>query len=284
VNGVVSSRKRRAALVVDPPIDAPAELLADLCEVIRTARPDADLDLIQRAYEVSAAWHHGLVRLSGDPYITHPVAVATILVGLGADDQALCAALLFSAVKYTTYPLGELSRDFGADIAALVAEINELDQIRYGTRRALARITSIIQTADSRVLLVKLADRLHNMRTLEFLPQDRQLRKARESLELFVPTAARLSLRTIESELETLASATLLRHQYSGSASGRLLTAVTALLPAPVQTRWREEWIGELHTLPTRCARARFAVHTVLGVPRLAVTLRRPSPAGRPGR
>jgi GTP pyrophosphokinase len=284
VNGVVSSRKQRGPLLADPSAEFLAELLGELLEVVMAARPDADLGLIQRAFEVAAARHHGQFRRSGDPYITHPVAVAMILAGLGADDQMLCAGLLHDTVEDTPYTLAELNRDFGAGIADLVAGVAALDHIKYSSARTLHQAIAVAQLAEPRVLVIKLADRLHNMRTLEFIPQGKQLRKAREACEFFVPVAARLSLQTIESELETLASATLRRHQHVGSASGRLLTAMTALLPGPAQTRWREEWMGELHTFPTRRARARFAVHTAFGVPRLAVTLRRPPPAGRPGR
>jgi GTP pyrophosphokinase len=280
VNGVVPNRKQRGLLLAAPP----AQFLSELLEVVRAVRPDADLALIQRAFEVAAAWHHGQLRRSGDPHITHPVAVAAILAGLGTDDEVLCAALLHDTVEDTSYTLAELNRDFGAGIADLVAGLGAMDQIEYSTAGTLNQAIAAVQSADPRVLMMKLADRLHNMRTMEFMPQEKQLRKAREVREFFVPVAARLSLQTIESELETLASATFRRHQHVGSASGRLLTAMTALLPGPAQTRWREEWMGELHTFPTRRARVRFAVHTVLGVPRLAVTLRRPPPAGRPGR
>jgi hypothetical protein len=125
------------------------------------------------------------------------------------------------------------------------------------------------------------AERLHNLRTIEFLPQEKQLRKARESLAVFVPAARLLSMDKVESELETLASATLRRNRHARTISGRLLSVMTALLPAAAQTRWREEWLGELHTLPARRSRARFAAHTLLAIPRLAVTLRRPAPANR---
>jgi GTP pyrophosphokinase len=283
VNGVVLGRKQRGPLLADPPAEFLPGLLAELLDVVRAVRPDADLGLIQRAFEVAAACHHGQRRRSGDPYITHPVSVAAILAGLGVDDELLCAALLHDTTEDTPYTLAELTRDFGANIADLVVGVVAMDRIKYSTARTLDQAIAAVQSADPRILVVSLADRLHNMRTLEFIPQEKQLRKARESLEFFAPVAARLSLRTIESELETLASATFRRHRYVGSASGRLLTAMTALLPGPAQTRWCEEWMGELHTFPTRRARARFAVHTVLGVPRLAVTLRRPSPAGRLG-
>jgi GTP pyrophosphokinase len=126
------------------------------------------------------------------------------------------------------------------------------------------------------------ADRLHNMRTVQFIPQAKQLRKARESLDIFVPVAAQLSMDMIEAELETLAHATMKRNRHARSASGRMLVAVTALLPAATRTRWCEEWLGELHTLPARRDRASFAIHTVLGTPRLAFTVRIPARGHRP--
>jgi hypothetical protein len=137
------------------------------------------------------------------------------------------------------------------------------------------------EVADSRVLAIKVADRLHNMRTVEFLPPDKRLRKAKEAREFFVPAARLLHLDTVESELGTLASATLSRNRHARTASGRLLAVTAALLPLATRARWREEWLGELHTLPGRGSRARFAAHTLLGVPRLAVTLRRPAPGNR---
>jgi (p)ppGpp synthase/HD superfamily hydrolase len=273
MNSAGPGRAQPGALRADP--------LAGLREVLRATRPDADTGLIRRAYDVAAAWHHGQTRMSGDPHITHPLAVAMILARLGADDQTLCAALLHDVIDYTPCTPAELRREFGAEIAALVSEIAALDQMKAGRGRARARAMAAAQSADARALATMLADRLHNMRTVEFLPQEKQLRKARESLDFFVPAARLLSMDTVESELATLASATLRRNRHARTASGRLLTAMTALLPAAVRTRWREEWLGELHTLPARRSRARFAAHTLLGVPRLAVTLRRPAPGNR---
>jgi GTP pyrophosphokinase len=138
-----------------------------------------------------------------------------------------------------------------------------------------------MKSADLRVLTIKLADRLHNMRTVQYIPQAKQLRKARESLDIFVPFAARIGMGRIEAELETLACATMRRNRHTHSVSGRLLVAVAALLPAATRTRWCEEWLGELHTLPARRDRAGFAMHTALGIPRLAFTVRRPAPGHR---
>ena len=159
-----------------------------------------------------------------------------------------------------------------------------LDQVKGRPGRKLAQVMAAAESADVRVLAIKVADRLHNMRTVQFIAQAKQLRKARESLDIFVPVASQLSMGRIEAELETLAYATMKRSRHARSASGRLLVAMTALLPAATRTRWCEEWPGELHTLPARRDRAGFAMHTVLGVPRLAFMVRMPAPGhGRPG-
>jgi (p)ppGpp synthase/HD superfamily hydrolase len=250
------------------------DALAGLRSVLRVTRPEADLELIRRAYDVAASWHEGQTRRSGHPYITHPLAVAMILAETGADDEMLCAAMLHDTIEDTPYTPAELSREFGARVAALVAGVTALDQAKDRRGRVTARAMAAAKSADPRVLEIKVADRLHNMRTVEFIPQARQLRKARESLDVFVPAASQLRMPVIGAELKTLAYATMKRNRHARSVSGRLLVAVTALLPAATRTRWCEEWLGELHTLPARRDRIGFAVHTVLGIPRLAFTVR----------
>ena len=162
-----------------------------------------------------------------------------------------------------------------------MAGVAALDQVKYRNASTLAQAIAAVKTANPQVLAIKVAGRLHNMRTVEFLSPGNQLRKATEAREVFVPAARLLHLEMVESELEALASATISRTRHVRSASGRLLTTMAALLPPDTQARWREESLGELHTLPARRGRARFAAHTVLGVPRLAVTLRRPVPGSR---
>ena len=227
------------------------DALAGLREILRVTRPDADVERIQRAYDVAASWHQGQTRRSGDPYITHPLAVATILAETGADDEMLCAAMLHDTIEDTPCTLAALSGEFGAGVAALVAGTAALDRIK-GRGRTVSQVMAAVKCADTRVLAIKLADRLHNMRTVQFIPQVKQLRKARESLDIFVRVAAQLGMDTIEVELEALAYAMMKRNRHARSASGRLLVAVTALLPAATRTRWCEEWPGELHTLPAR--------------------------------
>ena len=263
------------------PAARPGDALAGLREILRATRPDADLELIRQAYEVAASWHQGQTRKSGDPYITHPLAVAAILAETGADDEMLCAALLHDTIEDTPYTLAALSRDFGIGVAALVTGTAALDQIKGTGGRTLSQVMAAAERADTRILVIKLADRLHNMRAVQFIPQARQLRKARESLDIFVPVAAQLSMDMIETELETLAHATVRRNRHARSVSGRLLVAVAALLPAAARTRWCEEWLGELHTLPARRDRAGFAIHTVIGIPRLAFTVRVPARGNR---
>jgi hypothetical protein len=193
-----------------------ADPIAALREALRTTRPDTDLDLLRRAYDVAAHYHRGQFRRSGDPYVTHPVSVATILAGLGADDRTLCAALLHDTVEDTPYTLTALGREFGQDIAAMVAGTVALDSIKWRGGRQVARVIAAVESADTRVVAVKLTDRLHNMQTIRFLPQAKQQRKARESLDIFVPVSEQLRLHAVTSELETLASATLTRGQVAG--------------------------------------------------------------------
>ena len=264
------------------PVACQDDALAGLREVLRVTRPGSDVELIRRAYDVAAYWHREQTRRSGDPYITHPLAVATILAETGADDETLCAAMLHDTVEDTLWTLPALSCEFGAEVAALVAGTTALDQIKGRRGRKLARVMTVVKSADLRVLAIKLADRLHNMRTVQYIPQAKQLRKARESLDIFVPVASKLNMDMIEAELETLAYATMKRNRHTRSVSGRLLIAMTALLPAATRIRWCEEWLGELHTLPARRDRASFAMHTMLGIPRLAFTVRKPAPG--PGR
>jgi hypothetical protein len=203
-----------------------ADPLAGLREALRTARPDADIDLLTRAYDVAECCHQGQFRRSGDPYVTHPLSVATILAGLGADDQTLCAAILHDTVEDTPYTLTALSREFGPGVATMVAGIMALDSSRRRYGHKVTRAIAAVQSADTRVVAMKLADRLHNMQTIRFLPQAKQLRKAKESLDILVPAGEQLSMHTVTAELETLASATLTRHQVARHALPRQTLAL----------------------------------------------------------
>jgi hypothetical protein len=211
--------------------------LAGLRETLRTTRPDADVDLIRHAYDVAAHCHQDQLRKSGDPYITHPLTVATILARLGADDQTLCTAILHDTIKDTPYTLTALRHEFGPEIAAMVDGIVALDGIRGIRGRKVARAMAAVESADTRVIATKLADRLHNMQTIRFLPQTLQLRKARESLDIFVPVAEHLSLHTVTSELETLAAATLTRHQLTGHSLPGLVRQAMILRPPAAHQR-----------------------------------------------
>ena len=120
---------------------------------------------------MAASWHQGQTRRSGDPYITHPLAVATILAETGADDEMLCAAMLHDTIEDTPYTLAALSCEFGAGVAALVTGTAALDQIKGRGGRTVSQVMAAVKRADTRVLAIKLADRLHNMRTVQFIPQ-----------------------------------------------------------------------------------------------------------------
>jgi HD domain len=218
-------------------------LIEGLRRTVIAAQPGADVESIRRAFDVAAYWHQGQTRRSGDAYITHPVSVATILAELRADDQTVCAAILHDTLEDTAYTSNALRLDFGAGIAALVAEHNALDQVSGGSESKAARALKAIASADSRVVALKMADRLHNMRTLQFMPQESQLRKAREVLDFFGPAARQLSMGTVGAELETLAFAALRRARPARPSCYRTIIALdiegSTSRPDPVKAELR---------------------------------------------
>jgi GTP diphosphokinase / guanosine-3',5'-bis(diphosphate) 3'-diphosphatase len=191
-------------------------VLEPLVKTIRAHHLKADVRTVERAYGVAAHWHKDQKRKSGDPYITHPLAVATILAELGMNTETICAALLHDTVEDTDYTLNELRSEFGEDVAALVDGVTKLDKVKYGASAEAETVRKMVvaMSRDIRVLVIKLADRLHNMRTLRYMPRDKQERKSNETLEIYAPLAHRLGMNTVKWELEDLAFATLYPKRY----------------------------------------------------------------------
>ena len=187
----------RGTPTVDP-------LLAPLLDTMTSVSPKEDTALVQRAFEVAERAHRGQMRKSGDPYITHPVSVATILAELGSPAEVVAAALLHDTVEDTDYSLERLRADFGDVIAVLVDGVTKLDKVTYGEAAQAETVRKMIvaMSRDVRVLLIKLADRLHNARTWKYVPAASAERKAKETLEIYAPLAHRLGLNTIKWELE----------------------------------------------------------------------------------
>lgn len=191
------------------PSGSPA--LEPLMLAVRANHPKADLSVLERAYATAEKAHRGQVRRSGDPYITHPVAVATILADLGMTPPTLAAALLHDTVEDTEYSLDTLRAEYGPEIAMLVDGVTKLDKVVYGDAAQAETVRKMVvaMSRDIRVLVIKLADRLHNARTWRFVPAASAERKARETLEIYAPLAHRLGMNTIKWELEDLSFATL---------------------------------------------------------------------------
>ena len=180
----------------------------ELMDKLRRNRPGDDLELLRRAYDFAAEQHKTQTRLSGEPFLSHPVEVAHILAGMKLDVTSLCAALLHDVVEDTKIPLSQISDHFGPDVAQLVegtTKISRLDLLAPEARQAEnVRKMLLAMVNDVRVVVIKLADRLHNMRTLEYLDSDRQQRIARETLDMYAPVANRLGMGLIRGELEDL--------------------------------------------------------------------------------
>ncbi|MBD8077908.1 RelA/SpoT family protein [Cellulosimicrobium arenosum] len=186
------------------PAGSPA--LEPVLQAVRTQHPRSDLTVLERAYETAERAHRGQLRKSGDPYITHPVAVATILAELGFDGSTLAAALLHDTVEDTEFSLDQLRGEYGDEVAMLVDGVTKLDKVTYGDAAQAETVRKMVvaMARDIRVLVIKLADRLHNARTWKYVSSSSAERKARETLEIYAPLAHRLGMNTIKWELEDL--------------------------------------------------------------------------------
>lgn len=237
-------------------------VLDPLLSIHREFHPRADAAVLERAYTTAERLHDGVFRKSGDPYITHPLAVATIAAEIGMDTTTLVAALLHDTVEDTDYTLEQLTADFGEEVARLVDGVTKLDKVALGAAAEAETIRKMIvaMSQDPRVLVIKVADRLHNMRTMRFLPPEKQAKKARQTLEVIAPLAHRLGMASVKWELEDLSFAILYPKKYdeivrlvADRAPSRdryladIIKQVTASLkenniPAEVQGRPKHYW------------------------------------------
>ncbi|MDE2592180.1 MAG: bifunctional (p)ppGpp synthetase/guanosine-3',5'-bis(diphosphate) 3'-pyrophosphohydrolase [Actinomycetales bacterium] len=183
-----------------------ASEINEIVRICKANHPKADLTIIDRAFEAAELAHRGQTRKSGEPYITHPIAVTRILAELGIGPVTLAASLLHDTVEDTDYDLSSLRRDFGDEVAMLVDGVTKLDKVKFGedAQAETVRKMVVAMSKDIRVLVIKLADRLHNARTWQFVPAENARRKAQETLEIYAPLAHRLGINTLKWELEDL--------------------------------------------------------------------------------
>src|SRR5258708_292237 len=181
----------------------------ELLEKLRKNRPSEDPWMVRRAYEIASERHHDQLRSSGEPYLSHLLEVAHILADMRLDATTLTAALLHDAIEDTEYPVSRIEERFGAEVAHLVEGVTKIGRLNImapETRQAeTVRKMLLAMVHDVRVVLVKLADRLHNMRTLEYLDANKQHKIARETLDIYAPIAHRLGMGLVRGELEDLA-------------------------------------------------------------------------------
>lgn len=191
--------------------------LNDLIAQIRAIRPNADFQLIERAFALADAAHKGQARMSGEPYIQHPLHAAMILVEMHAPDQIIAAALLHDVPEDTDVSLEEIKEQFGEDIASMVNGISKVGKIKYrGVERYIENLRKmfVAMANDIRVMIIKFADRLHNLQTLDAIPQKKAYRIALESLEIYAPIAGRLGMGEIKGRLEDASFKYVLPKEY----------------------------------------------------------------------
>jgi GTP pyrophosphokinase len=235
-------------------------LIAPLLSRLADRLSSDDLRLVELAYERARERHEGQFRRSGDPYITHSVEVASLVAAATTDPATICAALLHDVHDEPAFDLGRADAEFGAEIRGLVADVAVME--RGGP-----------VSADDRVLLLKLFDRLHNMRTIEHLAPEKQRVKSLQTLEWLVPVARRLDLASVADELQSLAQARL-----DPGPGFTVVRAASLILPASARRRYLQEWSAELATLST--GRRIYILELLCGVPALAVVLWRPQAQG----
>ena len=194
------------------------ELMA-IVDAYRQGDKDISIDRIQRSYRVAAAAHGDQRRKSGESYISHPLAVAKVVAEFGLDDVAISAALLHDAVEDTSIDLETIAEEFGDDVAHVVDGVTKLDRVHFDSKEAQqaasTRKMMLSIAQDARVLIIKLADRLHNMQTIAAMPAEKQERISRETLEIYAPLAHRLGMQDLKQQLEDLAFASGSPKQYA---------------------------------------------------------------------
>lgn len=254
-----SSNRVRAAWARFGTRGGASPALEPLLQAVRTNHPKSDVSMVERAYVTAEVAHRGQMRKSGDPYITHPVAVATILAELGFEGTTLAAALLHDTVEDTEYGLDELTAEYGEEIAMLVDGVTKLDKVTYGdaAQAETVRKMVIAMARDIRVLVIKLADRLHNARTWKYVSSSSAGRKARETLEIYAPLAHRLGMNTIKWELEDLSFQALYPKVYE-----EIVHLVAERAPA------REEYLAVVREQVTADLRGTKIRATVTGRPK----------------
>ncbi len=208
VNAAETQAPASTSDFVDPAVRGrtPDQMMAELKSTYVDAHPGSATDIIDEAYRVAAECHKGQTRSTGDPYIVHPIAVAQILADYGLDEATIAAALMHDTVEDTDLTLDGVRDQFGDEVALLIDGVTKLDRIKFSSREvaqaATIRKMAVAMAKDIRVLVIKLADRTHNIRTLEPLPIDKQRRVASETLDVYAPLAHRLGMQEIKHEME----------------------------------------------------------------------------------
>jgi GTP diphosphokinase / guanosine-3',5'-bis(diphosphate) 3'-diphosphatase len=213
------ARKYTVGMAVLEVSERHQELVDVLLEAVEAYKPDVDRDLLRRAFSFAARAHEGQQRRSGEEFVNHPFGVAQILTELHLDEQTIAAALLHDVVEDTEADLKAVREEFGDDVARLVDGVTKLTRIQFQSREHAEaenyRKLIVAMAQDVRVILIKLADRLHNLRTIEYLGKQKQVQKAREALEIYAPLAHRLGIHALKWELEDLSFETLHPRKYA---------------------------------------------------------------------
>jgi guanosine-3',5'-bis(diphosphate) 3'-pyrophosphohydrolase len=183
--------------------------MENFLEDIKNINPNLNMEIIAKAYKTAENYHKGQLRKSGEPYLVHPVEVAKILADLGLDEDAIVAGLLHDTVEDTEYTNEELTADFGEEVALLVDGVTKLGSLVYESKEERQaenlRKMFLAMSKDIRVLIIKLADRLHNLRTINYMSEQQIIDKCNETLEIYAPLASRLGIFTMKFELEDIA-------------------------------------------------------------------------------
>ena len=209
MDNITSMGMKNAAMQNSGDFRDPDDLYQDLIARVRKYHPSADISMLQKAYEVAKTQHQNQLRKSGEPYIVHPLSVAIILANLELDKETIVAGILHDVVEDTDYTNEMVEKEFGPDVAQLVDGVSKLGKLNYSADKVEVQAENLrkmflAMAKDIRVILIKLADRLHNMRTLQYMSKEKQLEKARETIDIYSPIAMRLGISKIKSELDDL--------------------------------------------------------------------------------